>query len=97
MTNEILRDKAFCLLDLNRFDEAYEVANELREREEGDMKTLALRYMAYCKVSLGNYAEALKLYQNIQERLPSRLVEAARIQDEVQICMDALGKIACHQ
>jgi tetratricopeptide (TPR) repeat protein len=87
MTTEILMEKSACLLHLREFKEAIQCATQLYERSEGEMRTLALHYMAMSKFSLRQWPDAIRLYAEIKSRLPCRLVGSDRIEEEMAECL----------
>lgn len=50
-TTSMLCDMVASLGGLKRYDEAFETANQLRNREKGDLNTVAIHYMATCRLS----------------------------------------------
>lgn len=89
---EILFNKARSMVGLGRFDEAFELSQRAYERENGDMQTLAMQYMANCRFNQGRVREALELYIEIQKLLPCRLVRVDQLQEGISRCLDHLGK-----
>jgi tetratricopeptide (TPR) repeat protein len=88
----ILIDKTNCLMALGRYDEAYNAASHVLNRGEEEMATLAMQYMAECRLWQGRMPEAGKLYMEIQKRLPCRLVNEKRIKEGMSQCIASLGK-----
>jgi tetratricopeptide (TPR) repeat protein len=76
---DILIDQANGLMALKRYEEAFEAASQVLKRGDEEMATLALHYMADCRMSQRMVSEALRLYLEVQKRLPCRLVEEERI------------------
>lgn len=93
-TTDILCDMVVTLMGLERFDEAYEAANQIRARENGDLNTVAIHYMAACRLSQRRFSEAAELYQLLESRLPCHLVDVAQAKHEMEICERALQKAA---
>jgi tetratricopeptide (TPR) repeat protein len=89
---EILFNKARCMMGLKRFDDAYEFSNRAYELAEGDTKTVAMQYMADCRMCQGRVTESLRLYLDIQKRSPCVSVRAECIQDRISSCVDYLEK-----
>lgn len=89
---EILFNKARCMYGLKRYDEALEISKQAYELATGDIKTVAMMYMANALVMQQKYAEALKLYIEIQGRSPCRSVQVDQLQEGISRCMDYLGK-----
>jgi tetratricopeptide (TPR) repeat protein len=92
-TTDILIDKSLCMMMFNRYEEALHLASEVRQREHGDMETLAMQYMAECDLGLRRASDALKLYSEIKKRLPCRLVQEERIQTGITNAMAYLEKL----
>jgi len=90
---DILLDRANCLLYLGRYDESFEVASQVQTRGDEEMVTLAMQYMAECDLGLGRASDALKLYSEIETRLPCRLVEEERIRAGIKNAMARLEKL----
>ena len=88
----ILIDQTNCLMALGRYDEAYSAASQALNRGEEDMATLAMQYMAECRLWQGRIPEAGKLYMDIQKRLPCRLVNETRIKEGMSQCIASLKK-----
>jgi tetratricopeptide (TPR) repeat protein len=76
----ILTDKANCLLALDRYQEAYDAASRVLGRGDEEMATLAMNYMAECRMWQKRWQEALSLYAALQKRLPCRLVQTERVE-----------------
>lgn len=89
---EILFNKARCMMGLKRFDEAYEFSKQTYELAESDTKTVAMQYMADCRMWQGRVMESLNLYLDIQKRPPCVSVRAECIQDRISSCIDYLEK-----
>jgi tetratricopeptide (TPR) repeat protein len=90
---DILLDRANCLLYLGRYDESFEVASQVQTRGDEDTATLAMQYMAECRMWQSRVPEALDLYVAIQKRLPCRLVEEERIRTGIKNAMARLEKL----
>jgi tetratricopeptide (TPR) repeat protein len=88
----ILIDQANCLLALDRYDEAYHAASQVLSRGDEEMATLAMRYMAECRMWQKRVEEALAVYRDILKRLPCRLVQEERIQTGIKNAMAYLEK-----
>ena len=91
-TTDILIDESLCMMMFNRYEEAFHLASQVQQREHGDMKTLAMQYMAECDLGLGRASDALKLYSEIETRLPCSLVQEERIRTGVKNAMAYLEK-----
>ncbi len=89
---DMLLDRSNCLLYLARYDEAYKTANQVLPRGDEEMATLAMQYMAECRLRQSKIPEALELYAAIQERLPCRLVQEERIQAGIKNAIAYLEK-----
>jgi tetratricopeptide (TPR) repeat protein len=87
---EILFNKSRCMYGLDKFQEAYELAEKAHERAQGDTKTLALMYMANCRFMNGNFADALRLYLDIQKQLPCRAIATERLREGINRCLKEL-------
>ena len=92
-TTDILIDKSLCMMMFNRYEEAFHLASLVQQREHGEMKTLAMQYMAECDLGLGRASDALKVYAAIQKRLPCRLVDEERIQTGIKNAVTRLEKL----
>lgn len=90
---DILLDRSNCLLYLARYDEAYDAANQILTRGDEEKATLALQYMAECRMWQSRVPEALKLYVDIRKRLPSKLVEEERIETGFKNALARLEKL----
>jgi tetratricopeptide (TPR) repeat protein len=90
---DILIDKANCLMALNRYEDAYIAASELLGRGDEESATLALHYMADCRMSQGRTSEALKLYIEVRQKLPSRLVDEERILRGIRNATEYLERV----
>jgi tetratricopeptide (TPR) repeat protein len=88
----ILIDQSNCLLALDRYDEAYNAASQVLNRGDEEMATLAMQYMAECRMWQGKVQESLALYRDILKRLPCRLVQEERIQTGIRNGMASLEK-----
>ena len=88
----ILVDQANCLMALDRYDEAYESANQVLSRGDEEMATLAMQHMAECRMWQSRVLDALELYVAIQRRLPCRLVQAEQIERGIKNAMAYLEK-----
>ncbi len=77
-------DQANCLLALDRFDDSYHAARQVLSRGDEEMTTLAMLYMAECRMWQSKASDALQIYVDIRRRLPCRLVA----EDRVQLGMD---------
>lgn len=84
---EVLFNEARCMCGLNRYDEAYELSRKAFEREQGDVKTMATMYMANCRVMQRRFTEALKLYLEVQHKLPCRIVQLDQLEEGIARCM----------
>jgi tetratricopeptide (TPR) repeat protein len=89
----ILIDQTNCLMALGRYDEAYNAASQVLNRDEEEMATLAMQYMAECRLWQERIPEAGKLYMDIQKRLPCRLVSEKRIKEGMSQCIASLEKV----
>lgn len=89
----ILIARVNCLESLDRFDEAFNTASLVLNRGDEDMKALALQYMAECRLGQGRAQEALTIYRDLQQRLPSRWTSEDRIQSGIRNAIDYLEKL----
>jgi tetratricopeptide (TPR) repeat protein len=89
---EILFNKARSMGGLNRHGEAYELSRQAFEREQGDTQTLAVMYMAYSLVMLRRFSEALKLYTEVEQKLPCRLIKVEDLTICITLCVDESSK-----
>jgi hypothetical protein len=78
---------------LDRYEDAYAAASKVLNRGDEEMTTLAMQYMAECRVWQSRVPEALELYAAIQKRLPCRLVQEERIQKGITNAMAYLEKL----
>jgi tetratricopeptide (TPR) repeat protein len=92
MEADILINKSLCLKALGRYEEAYATASQVQKWNSVEMATLAMQYMAECRLWQGRIPEAGKLYMEIQKRLPCRLVDEKRIKEGMSQCIASLGK-----
>ena len=76
---DMLIERSNCFLALSRYDEAFEAANRVLSRGDEDMATLAMQYVAECRLWQRRGEEAMTLYRELQRRLPSRLVNEERV------------------
>ena len=76
----ILIDQANCLLTLDRYDDSYNAARQALTSNDEEMKTLAMLYMAECRMWQRKFSDALNIYVELRRRLPCRLVADARVQ-----------------
>lgn len=88
---EILFNKARSMHGLDRYDEAYELSRQAYEREQGDHQTLAMMYMASSLVMLRRFSEALKLYIEVQHRLPCRIIALDQLEEGIARCMSGIS------
>lgn len=84
---DILIDRANCLLAVKRYDEAYDAASRVLSRDDGEKATLAMQYMARCRMWQTRVPEALELYVAITKRLPCTLVQEEEIQTAIKNAM----------
>jgi len=77
---DILIARSNCLTTLKRYEEAFEAASRVTTRDGGELGTLALQYMAECRMWQGRVSEALAIYLELQKKLPSKHVEEKRFQ-----------------
>ncbi len=90
---DMLLDRSNCLSYLARYDEAYDAASQVLNRGEEERATLALQYMAECRMWQSRLPEALKLYAAIRKRLPCRLVQEQRVETGFKNAMARLEKL----
>jgi tetratricopeptide (TPR) repeat protein len=88
----ILIDQANCLQALGRYYESYEAASQVQARGDDEMATWGMQYMAESRMWQGMVPEALKIYMQVQKRLPCRLVEEDRIQLGIERAISYLEK-----
>jgi len=89
---DLLIERSNCLLALNRYGEAYDAANQVLNRGDEEMATLAMQYMAECRMWQSRIPEALELYAAIQKRLPCRLIQEERIHTGIKNAVTYLEK-----
>jgi tetratricopeptide (TPR) repeat protein len=77
---DILVDQANCMMALKQYEEAYVTASQVQHLDNGELATLALQYMAECRMWQGRVQESLELYRDLLKKLPCRLVKEERIQ-----------------
>jgi len=87
---DMLIERANCLLFSGQFDEAYNIASQVLSRGDNDMATLAMQYMAECRLWQRKPREALELYASIQKKMPSAFVQEERIQKGIKNAMEQL-------
>jgi tetratricopeptide (TPR) repeat protein len=80
----MLIERANCYLARGRFTEAYELASQVQCCGDEEISTLAMQYMSECLLGQRRVEEALKLYRDLQKRLPCRLVDEARIETGIR-------------
>jgi tetratricopeptide (TPR) repeat protein len=90
---DMLLDRSNCLSYLARYDEAYNAANQVLTRGDEEKATLALQYMAECRMWQSRVQEALELYVAIRKRLPSKLVQEERIEAGFKNALARLEKV----
>jgi tetratricopeptide (TPR) repeat protein len=88
---DILIDTSRCMQGLKQYEDSYNSAHHVLERESGDMAIMAMHYMAVCRTYQGRLLDALNLYGEIQKRLPCTLIDTDQIRKEMLSCMDAIG------
>jgi tetratricopeptide (TPR) repeat protein len=84
---EILFNKARSMHGLDRSDEACELSKQAHDREHGDMRTLAMMYMASARVMQRNFLEALKLYVHVRHELPCRIIQVDQVEEGIARCV----------
>jgi tetratricopeptide (TPR) repeat protein len=84
--------RANCLLALDRLDEAFDAASQVLRKNDSDLATLAMQYVAECRVWQGREEEALRIYADLKKRLPCRLVDEDRIEKGIANCVSRLEK-----
>ena len=89
----ILIERSNCYIAFGRYGEAYDSASRVLSRDDGEMATLAMQYMAECRMWQSRVPEALELYSAIQKRLPCKLVQEERIQTGIKNAMVYLEKL----
>jgi tetratricopeptide (TPR) repeat protein len=90
---DILVDQANCMMALERYEEAYITACQVQRLDSGELATLAMQYMAECRMWQGRVQESLELYRELLKRLPCRLVQEERIQTGIKNGMTYLEKL----
>ncbi len=81
---DILIDQANCMMALKRYEDAYMAASQVHRLDSGETATLAMQYMAECRMWQGRVQESLTLYRDLLKKLPCRLVNEERIQDGIR-------------
>lgn len=89
---EMLIERANCYLALDRYADAYEVASQVEVRGDNEFTTLAMQYMAECRLWQRRVEEAMTLYGELQKRLPCRLVDEERVKTGIRNGMVFLEK-----
>jgi tetratricopeptide (TPR) repeat protein len=89
----ILIEQSNCFVAFGRYGEAYDTASQVLSRGDEEMSTLAMQYMAECDIGIGRVSEALRMYSEIQKRLPCRLVQEERIKEGMSNCISYLEKV----
>lgn len=89
----ILIDRSNCLMALRRYDEAYDAASAVLSFRDDDLATLAMQYMAECRMWQSRVQESLALYRDLLKRLPCRLVQENHIQAGIKNGMTYLEKL----
>jgi tetratricopeptide (TPR) repeat protein len=89
---DMLIERSNCLLALRRFSEAYDTASQVLACDDEEMSTLAMQHMAECRMWQQRVEEAMKLYSELQKRLPSRLVDEERVKTGIRNGMAYLEK-----
>jgi len=84
LETEKLIERANCCLARDQFAEAYEPASQVKRRNDGELGTLAMQYMAEARLGQRRTEEALNLHRELQEKLPCRLVDQKRIETGVR-------------
>jgi tetratricopeptide (TPR) repeat protein len=84
--------RANCLLGLDRYEDSFHAAEEVMKFHDAELATLALQYMAECRVWQGRVPEALGLYADLKKRLPCRLIDEDRIEKGIANCASYLEK-----
>jgi tetratricopeptide (TPR) repeat protein len=90
---EMLIERANCLIALDRFDESYDAAYQVLRRGDEEMTTLAMQYLAECRLWQSRASEALEWYVAIQKRLPCRWIQEERIQKGTTNAMAYLERL----
>ena len=88
LKTEMLIERANCFIGLGRYAEAYDAASQVRGDE--NYTTLAMQYMAECRLWQRRVQEAMTLYRELQKRLPSRFVDEQRVQTGIRNGMEYL-------
>lgn len=94
LETEMLIERANCYLARDRYAEAYELASQVQGRGDGEFSTLAMQYMAECRLGQRRVEEAMNLYCELQKRLPCRLIDEERIETGIRNGMTYLKR--CH-
>lgn len=89
---DMLISRSNCLTALGRYDEAYDKASQVLARGNEEMATLAMQYMADCRMWQGKVQESLELYRDLLKRLPCRLVQEEQVQAGIRNGMAYLEK-----
>jgi tetratricopeptide (TPR) repeat protein len=90
---DILIDQANCMMALKQYEEAYVAASQVQKWDNGEIATLAMQYMAECRMLQGRVQESLAFFGDLQKRLPCSLVNEERILTEIKNGMDYLEKL----
>jgi len=93
LETEMLIERANCCLARDQFAEAYELASQVQGRNDEELGTLAMQYMAEARLAQRRIEEALNLYRELQKKLPCRLVDEKRIETGIRNGMTYLEKL----
>jgi tetratricopeptide (TPR) repeat protein len=88
----MLIERSNCFIAFGRYSEAYDTVSRVLSRGDEEMATLAMLYMAECRMWQSRVPEAVEIYAAIQKRMPCRLVEKERIQTGIKNAMTYLEK-----
>lgn len=89
---DILIARSNCLMALERYEEAFDAATRVAASANGELATLALQYMAECRMWQRRVPEALAIYLELQRKLPSKYVDEKRIQTGINRAIASLEK-----
>ena len=89
----VLIDRSNCLKALGRFEDAYRAGELVVGRGDTDIATLAMQYMAECRIAQGRAQEALAICRDLLRRLPCPLVPGEQVQAGIENCVTRLEKL----
>jgi tetratricopeptide (TPR) repeat protein len=89
---DMLIARSNCLMFLKRYEDAYDAAKRATERDDEDLATLALEYMADSRMMQGRVREALATYIELQRKLPCKHVDEESVRTRINRAVAYLEK-----